>query len=150
MINFDDANKKGKEAMDAMLKNYSEVAKGFQAIATETSEYSKKSFQDVSPTSKRCSGVKSIETAFELQTNFAEVVLRELRRRGHQDERNVRRSRQDGLQALRSADRQGDRHVDALRGLTPACQIERHCKTGRKPAAGLAFVPPCITLERSF
>ncbi|MBA3041742.1 MAG: phasin family protein [Alphaproteobacteria bacterium] len=70
MINFDEANKKGKEAMDAVLKNYSEVAKGFQAIATEATEYSKKSFQDVSSYVEALSGVKSIETAFELQTNF--------------------------------------------------------------------------------
>lgn len=70
MINFDEANKKGKEAMDAALKNYAEVAKGFQAIATEATEYSKKSFQDVSSYVEALSGVKSIETAFELQTNF--------------------------------------------------------------------------------
>lgn len=70
MINLDEANKKGKEAMDAVLKNYSEVAKGFQAIATEASEYSKKSFQDVSSHMEALSGVKSIETALELQTNF--------------------------------------------------------------------------------
>lgn len=70
MINFDEANKKGKEAMDAMLKNYSEVAKGFQAIATEASEYSKKSFQDMTAHVEALSGVKSIETALELQTNF--------------------------------------------------------------------------------
>ena len=66
MINFDEANKKGKEAMDAMLKNYSEVAKGFQAIATEASEYSKKSFQDMTAYVEALSGVKSVETAFEL------------------------------------------------------------------------------------
>ncbi|SSC67478.1 phasin family protein [Ciceribacter selenitireducens] len=70
MINFDDANKKGKEAMDAMLKNYSEVAKGFQAITTEASEYSKKSFQDAASHMEALSGAKSIETALELQTNF--------------------------------------------------------------------------------
>lgn len=70
MINFDEANKKGKEAMDAVLKNYSEVAKGFQAIATEATEYSKKSFQDVSSYVEALSGVKSVEAAFELQTNF--------------------------------------------------------------------------------
>ena len=42
MFNISDANTKGKEAMDAMLKNYSEVTKGFQAIATEATDYSKK------------------------------------------------------------------------------------------------------------
>ncbi len=33
MFNFDEANKKGKEAMDTALKSYSDVTKGFQAIA---------------------------------------------------------------------------------------------------------------------
>jgi hypothetical protein len=73
MINFDEANKKGKEAMDAALKNYSEVAKGFQAIATEASEYSKKSFQDAASFVEALSGAKSIETAFELQSGYVKA-----------------------------------------------------------------------------
>ncbi len=70
MFNFDEANRKGKEAMDAMLKNYAEIAKGFQAIATEASEYSKKSFQDAVAHMESLAGVKSVESALELQTNF--------------------------------------------------------------------------------
>lgn len=70
MFNIDDANKKGKEAMDAMLKNYSEVTKGFQAIATEATDYSKKSFQDLASYVEALTSVKSVEAAFELQTSF--------------------------------------------------------------------------------
>ncbi|MCM2397600.1 phasin family protein [Rhizobium sp. S95] len=70
MFNFDEANKKGKEAMDALLKNYAEIGKGFQAIATEASEYSKKSFQDASTFVETLAGAKSVESAFELQTTF--------------------------------------------------------------------------------
>ena len=70
MFNFDDANKKGKEAMDTAMKNYSEVAKGFQAIATEASEYSKKSFQDMASFMEAMTSVKSIESALELQTRY--------------------------------------------------------------------------------
>ncbi|MDQ0457264.1 phasin family protein [Rhizobium paknamense] len=70
MFNFEEANKKGKEAVDAMVKNYSEVAKGLQAIAVEASEYSKKSFQDLATHVESLSGVRSIETAMELQVNF--------------------------------------------------------------------------------
>ncbi|PZM11241.1 phasin family protein [Rhizobium tubonense] len=70
MFNFDDASKKSKEAIDTALKGYSDVAKGFQAIATETTEYSKKSFQDGVTHIEALAGVKSIETAIELQTNF--------------------------------------------------------------------------------
>ncbi|MBB5572431.1 MULTISPECIES: phasin family protein [Rhizobium] len=70
MFNFDEANKKGKEAMDTALKSYSDVTKGFQAIAAEAAEYSKKSFQDGVTHFETLAGVKSFEAAFELQTGF--------------------------------------------------------------------------------
>jgi phasin family protein len=70
MFNFEEANKKSKEAMDTALKGYSESAKGFQAIAAETAEYSKKSFQDAVAHIETLAGAKSFETVFELQSNF--------------------------------------------------------------------------------
>jgi hypothetical protein len=70
MLNFEDTNRKSKEAMDTMLKSYSDTAKGFQAIATETTEYSKKSFQDAVTHFETLSGARSFETVFELQTSF--------------------------------------------------------------------------------
>ena len=70
MFNIDDASKKSKEAMDTMLKNYSEVTKGFQAIAAEATDYSKKSFQDLTSFMEAMTSVKSVEAAFELQTSF--------------------------------------------------------------------------------
>ncbi|WP_028748368.1 phasin family protein [Rhizobium mesoamericanum] len=70
MLNFDEANRKSKEAMDTMLKSYSDTAKGFQAIAAEAAEYSKKSFQDTVTHFENLSGARSLEAAFELQTNY--------------------------------------------------------------------------------
>ncbi|MBB3386039.1 MULTISPECIES: phasin family protein [Rhizobium] len=70
MFNFDEANKKGKEAMDTALKSYSDVTKGFQAIAAEAAEYSKKSFQDGVAHFETLAGVKSFEAAFELQSSY--------------------------------------------------------------------------------
>ncbi|MGG6893572.1 MULTISPECIES: phasin family protein [Rhizobium] len=70
MFNFDEANKKGKEAMDTALKSYSDVSKGFQAIAAEAAEYSKKSFQDGVTHFETLAGVKSFEAAFELQSSY--------------------------------------------------------------------------------
>ena len=70
MFNFDEASHKSKEAMDAMLKNYSAVTKGFQAIATEAADFSKKSFEDGVAHVEKLAGVKSIEAAVELQTAF--------------------------------------------------------------------------------
>ncbi|WP_454849323.1 phasin family protein [Rhizobium binxianense] len=74
MFNFDDASRRSKEAVDTMLKNYSDTAKGFQAIATETAEYSKKSFQDAVTHFEALTGVKSFEAAFELQTSYAKAA----------------------------------------------------------------------------
>ena len=70
MFNFDDANKKSKEAVDTFVKNYTTVAQGMQAIATETADYSKKSFENSLAHFERLSGVKSVEAALELQTAF--------------------------------------------------------------------------------
>lgn len=73
MLNIEDANQKGKEAMDTMMKSYAEVTKGFQAIATEATEYSKKSFQDATSHMEKLTSVKSLEAVVELQTNFAKA-----------------------------------------------------------------------------
>ena len=70
MFNFDEANKKSKEAMDGMLKSYSEIAKGYQAIATEATDYSKKSFQDMTGFMEALASTRNVEAAFELQTNY--------------------------------------------------------------------------------
>lgn len=70
MFNFEEANKKSKEAVDTLVKNYTGVAKGFQAIAAETADYSKKSFEDGLAHFEKLSSVKSIEAAVELQSSY--------------------------------------------------------------------------------
>lgn len=70
MFNFDEANKKSKETIDGVLKSYTEVAKGFQAIATEAGDYSRKSFQDASTYLEALIGSRSIEAAYEVQTKY--------------------------------------------------------------------------------
>ena len=74
MLNFDDVNRKNKEAMDTVLKSYSETAKGFQAIAAEAVDYSKKSFQDTVTHFESLSGARSFEAAFELQTTYVKTA----------------------------------------------------------------------------
>lgn len=70
MFNFDDTNKKSREAMDVAVKSCSTLTKGFQAIATEAADYSKKSFEDGIAHIEKLSAAKSLEVAFELQTNY--------------------------------------------------------------------------------
>lgn len=74
MLNFDDAAGKSTEAMETALKSYSETTKGFQAIATEATEYSKKSFQDAVTHFETLSGARSLEAVFELQTGYVKAA----------------------------------------------------------------------------
>lgn len=71
MINIEEANKKSKEVVDAAVKNYAEVTKGFQSIAAEATEYSKKSVQDLTSFVEQLTAARSIEAVVELQTKFA-------------------------------------------------------------------------------
>ncbi len=70
MFNIEDANKKSKETIDTILKSYATLTKAFQAIATEAADYSKKSFEDSVAHLEKISTVKSVDAAFELQTNY--------------------------------------------------------------------------------
>ena len=69
--NFDDVQKYGKDNMDATMKAWGQVSKGVQAIAAETADYSKKSFEEGSATMEKLLGAKSIEKAMEIQTAYA-------------------------------------------------------------------------------
>lgn len=75
MFKFDDANIYGKDAMDSVLKSYSAATKGFQAIATETAEYSKKAYEANMAHMEALMTVKSLETAIELNTSFAKTSI---------------------------------------------------------------------------
>ncbi|MBT9370241.1 phasin family protein [Rhizobium sp. CSW-27] len=71
MFNFDEMSRKNKEAFDTVLRSYSEMAKGFQAIAAEAGDYSKKSFEEMTGFMEQMMTVKSIEGLYELQTKYA-------------------------------------------------------------------------------
>lgn len=71
MFDFDEANKVGKEAVDTMLKSYSAMANGMQALASEAADYSKRSFEYNTAVAEKLSGAKSVEKIFEIQTDYA-------------------------------------------------------------------------------
>ena len=72
MINgFENFQKYGKDNMDLAMKSFGTVSKGFQAIATEVADYSKKSLEDGAAVVEQLLGAKSIEKAFEIQSDFA-------------------------------------------------------------------------------
>jgi phasin family protein len=64
----------GKEQYEAALASVSNLTKNYQAIATAYADYSKKSFEDTSAFVEKLSGVKSIEKAIELQTEFSKTA----------------------------------------------------------------------------
>jgi hypothetical protein len=69
--NFEDLQKFGKENADVYMKQFGTVSKGWQAIASEFADYSKKSFEEGSAALEKLLGAKSLETAIEIQSTYA-------------------------------------------------------------------------------
>jgi phasin family protein len=56
------------------MKSFGAMSQGFQAIAAEVANYSKKSFEDHAAAMQKIMGAKSIEKAMELQTEYIKQV----------------------------------------------------------------------------
>jgi phasin family protein len=69
--NFEDIQKLGKDNADVAMKQFGTVSKGWQAIATEFADYSKKSFEDGSAALEKLFGAKTLEKAIEVQSEYA-------------------------------------------------------------------------------
>jgi hypothetical protein len=72
--NFEDLQAVGKENVDATLKSFGALTKSGQAIAVELADYSKKAFQDGSSALEKLFGVKSLDKAIEVQTEYAKTA----------------------------------------------------------------------------
>ena len=68
---FEDFQKVGKDGFDAAVRSFGEVNKGFQAIAAEVTDYSKKAFEDSTKAFEQLIGAKSVEQAVEIQSQYA-------------------------------------------------------------------------------
>jgi hypothetical protein len=71
MRNFDDFQKMGQTSMDSALNAFGEWNKGWQAIASEMGDYTKRSFEDGTATFEKLMGAKSLEQAIEIQSTYA-------------------------------------------------------------------------------
>ena len=69
--NFEDIQKLGQTNMDTAMKAYGEWNKGWQAIAAEITDYTKKSFEEGTATFEKLVSAKSVEQAIEIQSGFA-------------------------------------------------------------------------------
>jgi len=72
--NFEDLQVVGKENVDNALKSFSALSQGSQAIAVEVADYSKKAFEDGTAAMEKLFGVKSLDKAIELQTEYAKAA----------------------------------------------------------------------------
>jgi hypothetical protein len=67
---FDDIQKYGKEQFDAATAATTSFAKTLQAIATETADYSKKSFESGTAFVEKLLGAKSYDSAIQIQSEY--------------------------------------------------------------------------------
>ncbi len=69
--NFETMQKQGQENFDLAVKSVNTLTKGFQEIAKETADFSKKQFETSSAVAEKLMATKSIEKAVELQADYA-------------------------------------------------------------------------------
>lgn len=68
---FDNVQKLGKEQFDAVSAAAAAVTKGWQSIAAETTDYSKKSFEKSRVLAEKLIAVKKLDEALQLQSDYA-------------------------------------------------------------------------------
>ena len=68
--NLEDMHKLGKDNMDATMTSLGALSKGFQTIAVELADYSKKAFEQGTAATEKLLGAKSLDKAFEVQSDY--------------------------------------------------------------------------------
>lgn len=71
MKNFEDMQKLSHTNVDATMRIFGEWNKGWQAIAAEMSDYTKRSFEEGTATFEKLMSVKSLDQALEIQSAYA-------------------------------------------------------------------------------
>jgi hypothetical protein len=74
MFKVEDFQNYGKEQFENAVASASTVQNGLSAIATAYGDYSKKSYEDTKSFVEKLSGVKSLDKAFEAQSEFAKAA----------------------------------------------------------------------------
>ncbi|MBV9348767.1 MAG: phasin family protein [Pseudolabrys sp.] len=72
--NFEDLQQVSKENVETTLKAFGALSKQGQAIAVEITDYSKKAFEDGTAAFEKLLGVKSLDKAIEVQTEYAKTA----------------------------------------------------------------------------
>lgn len=71
---FDSFEKLGKDNVDFAMKSADAFSKGFQAMATEAADYSKRSFEAGSEAFEKLLAAKSLDKAVEVQSDYVRTA----------------------------------------------------------------------------
>jgi hypothetical protein len=77
MNTIQDFQKFGQANTETSMKMLGDWSKNWQAISMEMTDYSKRAFQDGQATLEKLIAAKSIDQAFEIQTNYAKRAFEE-------------------------------------------------------------------------
>ena len=67
---FDAVQKLSKDSFEATVKAFEVASTGTQAIAAESADYAKKSFEQSAATFEKLVGVRALDKAIEIQTDY--------------------------------------------------------------------------------
>jgi hypothetical protein len=70
----DEIQKASNATLDATNQSFERVAKATQAIVSEVSEYSKRSFENGTKTMENLLGARSLDKAIEVQSEYAKTA----------------------------------------------------------------------------
>jgi len=68
---FEEFQKLGQQNVEASMKLMGEWSKGWQAIAAEMTDYTRRAFEESTATFEKLMSAKSLDQAFEIQSSFA-------------------------------------------------------------------------------
>jgi hypothetical protein len=74
MFKVEDFQNYGKEQFDNVIASATSVQNGLSAIASAYGDYTKKSFEETKSFVEKLSGVKSLDKAFEAQSEYAKTT----------------------------------------------------------------------------
>jgi hypothetical protein len=76
MKSFEDVQDYGKQGFEAWVASATAMTKGFQAVAAETAEYSKKSFEKGTAAFQEIMAAKSLDNALAVQQRVAQETYK--------------------------------------------------------------------------
>lgn len=74
LYNIEAMQKQGQENFELAVKSMTAMSKGFQEIAKESADYSKKHFETSSEAAEKLFATKSLEKAVEVQSDYAKTA----------------------------------------------------------------------------